>query len=219
MKLALMTLLVAAMTACSTTKNTGPEPIMPPSGDEYHVETDSFIGHPAIEAPVREQMRALLTLIEGADPSEADTMKFVGNRLEPTGRNRDGFHGDLPQGTNFVGVHGANSGTATNQSGSIRLGWSEFWLAFPEDGSPDGWTVRHEAMHQVGNCCCSFGGHPESFDCNGRRYIVQDVLGAGIRWPAQLWNAVRHPVAVWDNSGYKCRHGGDWGDSDDAKDD
>jgi hypothetical protein len=181
-----------------------------PPLDSYYIATDDFIGHREIEAPVRKEMRDLLILV-GSDPSEADTMKFVGNRIEPLGRNRDGYHGALPiSATEGVDVHGANSGTATNRDGSLRLGWSEFWFAFPEDGKPDGWTVRHEAMHQIGNCCCGFSGHPEEFVCNGRHLVVKDVLGHGIRWPAAVWNAVRHPIAVWDGSGYKCLKEGEW---------
>ena len=169
-----------------------------------HTEADFYYGDAAIEAPVRHEYRRQLELL-GLPGDVADTFTFEGIRLEPTGRNRDGYYGNLVRRAGTVAVHGAYSGAKGQR-------WVKFWFAYPADGRPDADTVAHETGHLVIRQTIDVGGHPMNVAINGRTWKIDRLIGTGVKWPmlATLWNAVRHPIAVWKNSGYLCIEDGDW---------
>jgi len=186
--LTLLTITLAA-TGCKTT-----DPI----------STARYRGDPAIEPMVRAEYARQLSLV-GYNPAVADAFTFEGLRLDPAGRNRDGYYGDLSGRL----VHGAYLGRQEAE-------WVTFWFAYPASGNPDKDTVVHEVLHHMGKQCCNYGGHPTKMLLNDREWAVSAILGTGVKWPmfAAIWGAVRHPVAVWDNSGYKCLDHGQWVDGD-----
>jgi len=143
-----------------------------------------------IEAAVRPEIARQYQRV-GLDPARAEQMVIYGYRLEPTGRNADGYFGLLDMAT----VHGAYEGT----QGGTHV---KFWFAFPEGGAPDADTVSHECCHDLLIFNEGIGGHPARVVLNGKTWNVHNIMIAGARWPMRVWDATVRAATFWRDRGF-----------------
>ncbi len=192
-------LMLCMACGCRTT----PAPRPPANGAAYK-------GNPAIEQPVRIEMVRQLILV-GLDPQEGWDHKFTGVRVDPTGRNYDGYYGPLDSGNS---VHGAFRGRKGSQ-------WSTLWFAFPADGKPDAPTVSHEVCHWLLKYNEGVGGHPETATVNGKLWNVHDIIKPEARWPMRAWTATKRVATFWRDKGFTEEINGEYinhGEKDNAHD-
>ena len=187
-------LAIATLTGCATQHDLGSLPPQYPGqvGDFENRVAICYEGPPEIEALVRAEMKRQV-LATGVNAQGLQHC-FVGVRLEPLGRNLDGWYGDLGNGDI---VHGAYEGRQGAQ-------WSTFWFAYPEGGSPFSDTVSHEVCHWTLIYNEGTGGHPETATIGGKEWNVHDIMSAGVRWPMLInaFNAVKRALTVWRKPGF-----------------
>lgn len=192
----LMALVAVVLCGCATGRNGGSGGSGAPPEAPW-VVTEIYEGHPAIEGPVRQELARQCELV-GYATNRAWTVHITGNRIEPSGRNDDGWYGPLDGGSS---VHGAYLG----QQGEMAF---TMWFAFPVDGEPDLSTVSHECVHDLGVYHQGIGGHPLTMVLNGSEWRVHDIMIAGARWPMRVWQAIKRVATPWRPHGFSDRVNG-----------